>query len=62
MSELKIMKSIHIEGIKNGCTIETHDNHKIVFCQDKIEAIKTLADIMNVEIGVEIKNKEIKNE
>lgn len=47
---------IIISVIENGFTV--YDGSKTTFCQNKTDVIKKLAEMMNVEIKIEIKEKD----
>jgi hypothetical protein len=51
----KNIPSIWINKIENGYIITGFDEK--TFCTDNIEVIKNIAKLLNVEIGVEIKEK-----
>ena len=58
-TEVKKMNEISriiISVIENGFTV--YDGSKTTFCQNKTDVIKKLAEMMNVEIKIEIKEKD----
>jgi hypothetical protein len=52
--------SFWIKPIENGFVIEHGPSSISTFCSNKTEVIKKIAEILNLEIGVEIKEKDQK--
>lgn len=50
------MDIIRIEQIENGYLVNS--GLQATFCLNKTDVIKKIAEIMNVEIGIEIKDKD----
>jgi hypothetical protein len=48
--------SIWIKKIQNGFTV-TKDVDEAIFCPNKVDVIKKVAELMDIEIGIEIKEK-----